>query len=171
MCRIPIAAGSFPRTVTGTLLTMAFVTEASKGILPVFNSEARISLIHVHDLVTGVISSAQKGRLGEAYFLTHPTPVDAARLPQLFSEALGRKVRTFNVPFAMLKTAAVISESWGRISGKMPVFNRDKVNELAASGLVCAWEKAQREIDFTARKGLGEGLLETTRWYREQRWL
>lgn len=144
---------------------------ASKGILPIFNSDARISLIHVEDLVTGVINAARKGRLGEAYFLTHPTPVDAVVLPKFFSEAMGRKVRTFNVPFAMLKAAAVLSESWGRISGKMPVFNRDKVNELAASDLVCAWGKAQREIDFTARIGLGEGLSETTRWYREQRWL
>ena len=144
---------------------------ASKGIFPVFNPEARISLIHVEDLVTGVINAAWKGRLGEAYFLTHPTPVDARDLPQLFSEALERKVRTFNVPFAMLKTAALISESWGRISGEVPVFNRDKVNELAASGLVCAWEKAEREIDFIASVGLGEGLIETARWYREQRWL
>jgi nucleoside-diphosphate-sugar epimerase len=144
---------------------------ASKGIFPVFNSEARISLVHVEDLVTGLIKAAEKGRVGEAYFLTHPEPVDANRLPQLFGAALGRKVRTFNVPFAMLKAAAVVSELWGRMSGKMPLFNRNKVRELAASGLVCAWEKAQKEIDFTASVGLSEGLLETAKWYREQRWL
>jgi nucleoside-diphosphate-sugar epimerase len=144
---------------------------ASKGIFPVFNTEAQISLVHVKDLVRGVVSAAEKGRVGESYFLTHKLPVDARDLPQLFGGALGRKVRTLNVPLPILKTAAALSETWGRLTGNMPVFNRDKVNELAAAGLVCSWEKAQGEIDFVAEVGLADGLFETASWYREKNWL
>lgn len=144
---------------------------ASKGIFPVFNPESRISLIHVEDLVRGVMAAAEKGRAGETYFLTHPTPVDAYDLPQLFGDALGRKVRILRVPVPVLKAAAAVSETWGRVMGNMPVFNRDKVKELTAAGWVCDWEKAQREISFKADLGLADGLLETARWYREQRWL
>jgi dihydroflavonol-4-reductase len=144
---------------------------ASMGIFPVFNSEARVSLIHVADLVRGVISAAEKGRVGETYFLTHPMPVDARDFPHLFGQALGRKVMTLRVPVPMLKAAAAMSETWGRITGNMPVFNRDKVNELTATWLVCASGKAQKEIAFKADLDLADGLVETVKWYREQEWL
>jgi dihydroflavonol-4-reductase len=143
---------------------------ASKGVFPVFNTESRISLIHVEDLIRGVISAAEKGRVGETYFLTHPTPVEASSLPQLFGSALGRRVRTIRVPGPVLNAAAALSETWGRVSGKMPIFNRDKVKELTAAGWICDWEKAEREIAFRAEVNLADGLLETARWYREQKW-
>jgi nucleoside-diphosphate-sugar epimerase len=117
------------------------------------------------------MAAAEKGRVGETYFLTHPTPVSAVDLPLLFGEVLGRKVRTFRVPVPVLKTVAAVSEIWGRITGTMPVFNRDKVNELTASGWVCGWEKSQREIAFKAAVALESGLRETATWYREQGWL
>jgi nucleoside-diphosphate-sugar epimerase len=144
---------------------------ASKGIFPVFNTESRISLIHVKDLVRGVLSTAERGRVGETYFLTHPTPVDTRDLPQLFGRAVGRRVRPMPVPVTVLKAAAGLSENWGRLTGKIPVFNRDKVAELTAAGWVCGWQKAQKEITFTAELSLEDGLIETARWYREMKWL
>jgi nucleoside-diphosphate-sugar epimerase len=117
------------------------------------------------------MSAAEKGRVGETYFLTHPTPVEASDLPQLFGSALGRRIRTIRVPVPVLKAAAAISETWGRVGGNMPVFNRDKVKELTAAGWVCGWEKAQRDIGFRAGTGLADGLKETATWYREQKWL
>lgn len=144
---------------------------ASKGIFPIFNHRSRISLIHAEDLVRGVLSAAEKGRVGETYFLTHPDPVDAHDLPQLFGRAVGRKVRALRVPGVALKAAAGVSESWGRMTGRMPVFNRDKVAELTAAGWVCGWEKARKEISFTAVLGIAEGLERTARWYREKSWL
>jgi dihydroflavonol-4-reductase len=144
---------------------------ASRGIFPVFNPDSRISLIHVQDLIRGVVGAAQEGRVGETYFLTHPVPVDALDLPRFFGEALGRKVRGFRIPVPLLKGAAALSETWGRITGNMPVFNSDKVRELTAAGWVCNWEKAQKEFSFKAEMGLDQGLLGTADWYRTQGWL
>jgi len=144
---------------------------ASQGILPDFNPASRISLIHVEDLVEGVAAAARKARLGETYFLTHQEPVNAKVLPRIMGEALGRRVRAFNVPVGLLRAGALASETWGRLTGDMPVFNRNKVRELAAEGLACDWEKAYREFGFRAVRGLPEGLKETVKWYREQGWL
>jgi len=144
---------------------------ASRGILPVFNPRSRLSLIHYSDLVRGVAGAAEKGRIGEIYCLAHPTPVNACDLPRLFENVLGRRVRSFNVPVALLKGTASLSEMWGRLTGKMPVFNREKVRELTAPSWLCEWEKAKRDFAFTARVDLAEGLKETFDWYREQKWL
>ena len=144
---------------------------ASRGIFPVFNPVSRVCLVHVQDLVRGVMDAAEKGRVGETYFLTHPTPVNTQDLPGLFGEVFERKVRTLRVPVTALKAAAAVSETWGRITGRMSVFNRDKVKELTAEGWVCSGEKAQREIAFKANTELAEGLLETAKWYQDQSWL
>jgi dihydroflavonol-4-reductase len=106
---------------------------ASRGILPVFNPSSRLSLIYVRDMVRGLLEAAEGGRVGETYCLAHPSPVDARDLPRLLSDAMGRKVRAFNVPAAVLRAAAAVSEAWGRLSGNMPVFNREKVGELRAA--------------------------------------
>jgi len=144
---------------------------AAKGIFPIFSPESRISLIHVQDLVRGVVGAAEKGRVGETYFLTHPMPVKAIDFARLFGQAFERKVRTLKVPVPVLQGAAAISETWGRVTGNIPVFNRDKVKELTAAGWVCGWEKAQRDFAFTAEIDLADGLIETARWYKEKGWL
>ncbi|MGD8352677.1 MAG: NAD-dependent epimerase/dehydratase family protein [Pseudomonadota bacterium] len=145
---------------------------AARGVFPVLTPDgSRMSLIHVQDLIRGIVNASLKGRAGETYFLTNKTPVDMFDLPGILAQALGRRVRTMKVPFGLLKTAAVVSEYWGRITGRMPVFNSEKVKELTAAGWVCSWEKAYAEIGFEAKIELAEGLARTAQWYRENKWL
>jgi len=144
---------------------------AARGIVPVFNHSARLSLIHVKDLARGVVAAGTGGRIGEAYSLAHPEAVSAADLPRLFGNALGRKVRGLRVPRSVLGASAAVSEMWGVLSGRMPVFNRGKVKELTASGWVCDTVKSEKELGFTADIDIVEGFDLTVRWYREQGWL
>ncbi len=144
---------------------------AARGFVPIFNPSARLSLIHARDLARGLLAAGTEGRLGEAYSLAHPEAVSAARLPRLFEDVLGRKVRGVTLPRGLLSAAASLSEAWGILSGRMPVFNRGKVKELTASGWVCDTGKSEKELGFTADIGIGEGFVNTVLWYREQGWL
>ncbi len=144
---------------------------ASKGFFPILNPEARLSLVHVEDLVRGIVKAAQHSRIGETFFLTHPEPVATTDLPGHFSEALGRRVAGLRVPGGVLATAASVSEGWGKLTGRMPMFNRQKVRELTAANWVCSHEKARDRIGFTADTAIADGLARTARWYREQGWL
>ena len=144
---------------------------ASRGVLPVLNSAAVLSLVHVEDLVRGIAAAAVGSRLGETYFLTHPDPLPAADLPGYFGNALGRRVTGVRIPRGLLSAAASVSESWGRLTGHMPVFNRQKVRELTADSWFCSHENAHERIGFIAEISFGEGLTRTAQWYREQGWL
>ncbi|MDT8395396.1 MAG: NAD-dependent epimerase/dehydratase family protein [bacterium] len=144
---------------------------ASKGFLPLLNPEASLSLVHVEDLVRGIVAAAQHSRIGETYFITHPEPIATVDLPGYFSDALGRRVRGLRVPGGVLAAAASVSEGWGRLTGRMPVFNRQKVRELTAASWVCSYEKAREQIDFTAGIAIADGVARTARWYEEQGWL
>jgi nucleoside-diphosphate-sugar epimerase len=144
---------------------------AAKGVFPIMNRSAQLSLVHVRDLVRGIVLAAEQGRLGESYFLAARSPARAMELPQLFADALDMKVRGLNVPRTLLGAAATLSEAWGRLSGEVPVFNREKVKELTATSWVCSSDKAEKELAFLAGTDLLAGLRETARWYQEKGWL
>jgi nucleoside-diphosphate-sugar epimerase len=80
-------------------------------------------------------------------------------------------VKGIFIPRAVLTAAAAGSELWGKVSGRMTVFNRDKVNELTASGWVCSTRKAKAELAFTAQTPLETAFVATANWYRENDWL
>lgn len=150
---------------------LIFFRLANAGLFPVVNGKAAISLIHVADLVRGIVMAGEKGRIGGTYFLANDEPIMNADLPALLAAALGRRVRSIRVPGFALKAAAAISEAGGRLAGRVPVFNRDKVKELTAPGWVCSTEAALEDLSFRAEIDLPRGLKETAEWYRKGSWL
>ena len=162
-----------PPTVIGPRDTeaLAFFRLSGLGVFPVTNRNSMLNLIFIQDLVEGIFRAATSGRLGETYFIAHGEPVAMEDLAGLMADALGRKVRGLNLPRPVLSAAASLAEVWGRMSGKAPVFNRDKLNELTATGWLCSTEKANRELGFTAKVPVEMALHETVRWYRENSWL
>lgn len=151
--------------------TLAFFRLASRGFFPVVGGGAEVSLIHVRDLVRGIVLAAERSPTGGTYFLAHDEPVVIADLSVHLAGALGRKVRNVTIPVSALWTAAAASELLGRVAGRLPVFNREKVKELAAPGWVCNTGKARRELSFQAIIDTASGIRETTDWYLRSRWI
>jgi len=141
---------------------------ANRGISPIFNAAAYLSLIHVSDLVKGIFKAAISGRLGETYFMANESPVKATDLPGIFSGALGRGVKGMRVPSVVLSAAASLSEVQGRLTRNLPVFNRDKVKELTAQDWVCSSRKAMDDFSFTTIVDVEDGFRATAAWYRER---
>lgn len=140
---------------------------ANRGFSPILNASANLSLIHVSDLVEGIFKAAVSGKLGETYFLANEDPVKATDLPDIFAKALGRVVKGIRVPSVLLGAAASLSEMYGRLTEKVPVFNRDKVKELTAQCWVCSSQKAKDDFSFTTAVNVEDGFRETAAWYRE----
>jgi dihydroflavonol-4-reductase len=151
---------------------LPFFRLAARGVFPVVNRGARLSLVHVDDLARAAALAAERGREREAYHIAHGRPVGAGELPLHFARAMGRqKVMRVPVPYVALWAAAALSEGAGRLRGRAPVFNRQKARELAAAGWVTDTGKAERELGFTADIGIEVGLAMTALWYREQGWI
>ncbi len=144
---------------------------ASKGILPIFNALASLSLINVVDLVRGIWAAAERGRPGSTYNLADDLPVKTVDLPDIMGRAMGRKIRGITVPTGFLRSAAFFYEMAGKLSGRMPVFNIQKVNELTAPGWVVNTDRAAAELAFSTEVSLEDGFLEVAHWYREKGWI
>ncbi len=144
----------------------------AKGLRPTIGGPKRVSIVHVRDLVEGMLASAEHPRgAGEVFFLCEPRSYLMSELMDCVLAALGRQALPVTIPDRVVRFAAGISEDAGRLFGRMPMFNRDKAVEMTQPAWVCSAAKAERLVGWRARVGAAEGMRATLGWYLEQGWL
>lgn len=141
----------------------------------------RFSLIHVDDLVRGLLLATDKGErllsnnapAGQGcYYLTdeaHPTYVE---LGDAIALALGRKPPArVHVPAMAMRIAGIVADAAATIRRRPGWISRDKITEALAPSWTCSAEKARRQLGWDVACGLADRLRETAQWYREAEWL
>jgi len=145
----------------------------ARGISPaVGRSEKQVSLVHVRDLVDGIIlageSSASTGR---TYFISSAEMYTMREVADLVAKTLGRRARTIVIPRALAFGVAIVAEAAAAVLRKPPVINRDKVTDLSQTCWGCSIARAEKELGYTQKIALAEGLRETIDWYKSEGWL
>jgi nucleoside-diphosphate-sugar epimerase len=131
-----------------------------------------VSLISARDLCAGLtLAMDAPEATGRVYNFAHPQALSMVEMGGLVARALGVRTLEAPIPDSVLRAAAAVAEVPQRLLQKPLPFNRDKANEMCQSGWVCDTSRAAAELGFQAKVGHAEGLAETARWYREQRWL
>ncbi|HET9532586.1 MAG TPA: NAD-dependent epimerase/dehydratase family protein [Blastocatellia bacterium] len=145
----------------------------ARGIAPTIGrGDKLVSLVHARDLVDGIILAGETdASTGRAYFISSEEVYSLKAVVELLSVVFARKVRRLAIPRAMAYGAAVVAEAAAALAGKPPVINRDKVTDLAQACWGCSIERARRELGYSPRVSLEEGLRETVDWYRREGWL
>jgi nucleoside-diphosphate-sugar epimerase len=134
--------------------------------------ERKVSMIHVDDLVAGIILASEHPRAaGETYFITNPQPYDWHELGQAVASAMHRKTISITIPEAIAPVLAAASELGAKITGKPALLNFDKVSEMRQYYWVCSGEKARQQLGFVPAFSIEDGLQNTWQWYRENGWL
>lgn len=140
----------------------------------------RLLLIHVDDMVEGLLLAAEKGeRVGVGglpgrgvYFLAGEENPTYVELGQAMSGALGRKSpANVRVPGWLLKLAGIGGDVKGWVGGQPAWINSDKMNEALAGSWVCSAAKARSQLGWSPAASLADRLRETVRWYRQAGWL
>ncbi|MCX5683454.1 MAG: NAD-dependent epimerase/dehydratase family protein, partial [Planctomycetota bacterium] len=142
--------------------------------------ESRFSLIHVADLVEGLLLAAEKGeRLhpggtpGQGvYFLAAEDDPTYAELGAALATALGRKRATVvHVPRSLMRLAGLCGDAMGRLRRRPGWVNSDKMAEALAGSWTCSSAKARTQLGWSPAAALAERLRETAEWYRHAGWL
>jgi nucleoside-diphosphate-sugar epimerase len=145
----------------------------------------RYSLIHVADLVDGLVRSGQRGTRivpktnGGApsgrgyYFVAADEQPTFAELGVLIGISLGRaRVWVASTPgHAMLWSAAALAELVARVRRQPYIFNFDKVREARAGSWICSPQAIRGELGFAPGASLVDRLRQTSDWYRSENWL
>lgn len=133
----------------------------------------RFSMIYVDDLVEGIVAAARSGKAeGRLYYLSSLRPYGWEEFLIAARPALGfgRPLR-IALPAPFVRLLGMVLGAVGSLTGKAPLINRDKANELLQENWVCSPERAALELGFTAETPLAEGIARTVEWYRRHGWL
>jgi nucleoside-diphosphate-sugar epimerase len=144
---------------------------ARRGIaLRIASESQRISIVHVTDLVRGILRAADAPS-GGMYFLTDGVPHTWRELVDGIGRAVGRAPRVIPVPPPLAVSAAVIGRAWSRLTGHKPLLTPDRVAEMSQADWSCDDSRARSELGYKSQIPLERGLMETAEWYRSAGWL
>jgi nucleoside-diphosphate-sugar epimerase len=138
------------------------------------------SLIHVADLVPGLVAAAARGaRLTSVaddprglYFMADPSPISMVELAGHVAASLGRPAPvSVTVPAPVCWALAGVAEAWGWCLRRRTFLNLDKMREAAAGSWVCDPARATHELGFEVAGKLSGRVAETAEWYRRQGWI
>jgi nucleoside-diphosphate-sugar epimerase len=142
--------------------------------------ERCFSLIHVADMVEGLLLAAEKGeRLhpngspGQGiYFMAADDYPTYAELGQAMAIALGKKRATVvHLPESLVKLVGLCGDAMGRIRQRPSWVNSDKMTEALAGSWTCSSAKARTHLGWSPSAALAERLRETAQWDRQVGWL
>lgn len=145
----------------------------SRGIAPTIgNYEKHVSLVHVRDLVKGIILAGEsKASVSRSYFISSEQVYSTSSIFELLAQIFNRKVRTIAIPHSASYLGAIAVEVMARLTGKSPVTSRDRVRALSQPYWGCSIDRARNELGYREQVSLEEGMRETIDWYRREGWL
>jgi nucleoside-diphosphate-sugar epimerase len=140
--------------------------------LTVGSWDRQVSLIHVGDVVQGLLAAADSPRaVNRTYCLAHPEPVTWRGFARAVGAALGREPLLVSVPASLAWGIAVAAEACARLRGAAAILNRERMRELVQHRWVCDVSRAVTDLGFHPCYGVDRGVAETAAWYRGAGWI
>ncbi|MFT5143400.1 MAG: dihydroflavonol-4-reductase [Rhodothermales bacterium] len=147
---------------------------ASRGVFPVVGGSTgpALSLVHVTDLVRGMIDAAESpATVGNTYFLGADPAYSWAQVKDAAARALNRRVFTLRIPESLIVPVGAVVQAAGRLFGTYPPLNREKALEIRDACIMCSSDRARLGFGYTAGVPLVEGFADAVDWYKGAGWL
>jgi nucleoside-diphosphate-sugar epimerase len=135
------------------------------------NRDRCMSMIYVDDCVRGILEAAKHEQtVREGYFLTAEERVTWEELQSEIVRAVGRPVRTIDLPEHIMTAAAIFGEIATQIDRKPRLLNMQKARMGAQQAWTCSGDAARHDFGFEPKISLAEGVRRTHQWYSENDW-
>jgi dihydroflavonol-4-reductase len=134
--------------------------------------DKRLNLIHVRDLVDGMLLAAESDRsAGETYFLGSEEYYSWPQVGKTTSSIIGRKTFSVRVPHAVVFGIAAVSQAIAAIGKRAATLNIEKAKDITRRYWICDVSKARNDLGFRQQVKLEEGIRETFEWYKKEGWM
>lgn len=130
-----------------------------------------LTFIYVKDLVRAYYLAIDADIKNTSYFLSESKWYYTSEFYRLIKKSLNKKSFKLTVPLFLVQGIASINDNIGKISGKYPTLNNDKLGILKATNWVCETLPLKNDLNFEPEYDLEKGVEETVIWYKEQGWL
>jgi len=147
--------------------TLFYFKFLKKGIRPVFGGN--FSVCYVKDAVRAAVLCLQKNiASGTIYNIAEPNYYSYDDVAEIAEKILNKKTLRIKIPNTILSIYAAILS---KITRNRTVVNPDRIKDLMQKHWVCDYKKAEKELGFTTKYNMEDGLRETIEWYKAQKWL
>lgn len=129
-----------------------------------------VPFVYVSDVAEGVILALDNERaIGQAYNISCDQEPTQEQLIRAVAEEVGAKYPTVHVPYHAMYAAAIAAERAAGLPGYRwhPLVTRMGVTVFGADNRHSI-DKARRELGFSPRVSLEEGVRLSGEWYRQQ---
>jgi nucleoside-diphosphate-sugar epimerase len=147
---------------------------ASRGVaLHPSNRDHWISIIHVRDVVDGVIASAtSEAAVGRTYQLANDEPAQWSELFRLGASVAKRHLAVdVDLPHGLVSLGARVGDVLAGLTGTSALLSTEKLALARPAYWVCSNACAKRELGFLPQTPIADGFAETHAWYAERGWL
>jgi nucleoside-diphosphate-sugar epimerase len=135
---------------------------------------ARLSLIHVEDLVECIARLAASESPPEGVFEVGDPVAEGYSWPELIAAgeaAVGRRARHIALPRPVASALGATIAAASGLAGVAPMLSRDKAAELFHPDWVVHDRRLQAALGCWPQTGIERGFAETVAWYRARSWL
>jgi nucleoside-diphosphate-sugar epimerase len=150
-----------------------FFKTMNKGIHPMIGfSDTYISLIHVSDLVRGILLAGEHEKsVGGTFFISSERYYNWKEVGDITSKIMKKRAIRIRVPVVCVYGISVIAEIAAFFSRKPALLNIEKAKDLVQRAWTCNIEKARKELGYREELTIEDGIRDTVKWYRENGWL
>lgn len=135
------------------------------------NGQQKLTFVYIDDLVQLILAVCKTKEAKKCYFVSDGNVYNSIVLNEYIASSLSKKTVKFGLPLPLLTVIAYVSELTGKISGKIPPLNRDKLNEIKANNWQCDVKPLFNDTGYQPKVLLKEGIQKTVDWYKNNNWL
>lgn len=174
-------AGSIPLTVIRppvvygprdyALLELFKASKLGLNLIPGHKNKY-ISIIYIRDLINGIYEACiSEKTLGKTYFLSNEEYYPQHHLGEIIIQKMRKKPKNIIIPWIIMQLVSNLLEFLGKLSGKKVILNRQKLLEIGQNYWICTSARAKMDFGFQTKTELEDGIGETLKWYKENKWL
>jgi nucleoside-diphosphate-sugar epimerase len=143
------------------------------GLLPLIGfNKKEVSIVHVSDLVRGIYLAATSPKaVGQIYFIGSKDYYNWDQMGNAIAKGMGKKALTIRLPHFLVYTVGAIAEFFSWFSSKAATFNFEKARDFVQEAQTCDSSKAFNDFGYVSEIPLEEGMKETIKWYKDNKWL
>ncbi|MDR0971230.1 MAG: NAD(P)-dependent oxidoreductase [Bacteroidales bacterium] len=131
----------------------------------------RLTFVYVDDLVSVAILAMNSSISGKTYFVSDGNLYLDTEFAQITKQVMGTWTLKIKFPLFIVAFISSIMECIGRITGQLFTLNKDKYNILKARNWNCDIDKLKKDLHYTPKIFLEEGVEKTIKWYKDEGWL
>jgi nucleoside-diphosphate-sugar epimerase len=144
---------------------------AARGIAFRVGSEGQLlSMVHVEDLVRGMVQAIEREGTGR-YYMTDGMIHTWSAIMESISRAVGTTPRVIAIPQGVADFVSRTERLRASILGSKPLITPGRIIELTQANWTCDDTLARLDIGYEPTISLPEGIRATADWYRQAGWL